>query len=83
MLKALIEGQGRQFPHNPVARGYHVAYRENQVNHCPGCGRTHWWIGRVSAECGFCGTALPLAEATSRGSGTYARNFRVQHLDAA
>jgi hypothetical protein len=34
------------------------------VNHCPGCGRTHWIIGRVSAECAFCATALPLAEAS-------------------
>ena len=23
-------------------RGYHAVYRENEVNHCPGCGRTHW-----------------------------------------
>jgi hypothetical protein len=37
-------------------------YRENEVNHCPGCGRTHWYVGRILAECGFCSTALPLAE---------------------
>jgi len=43
-------------------RGYHAVYRENQVNHCPGCGRTHWYVGRVLAECGFCATALPLSE---------------------
>ena len=30
--------------------------------HCPGCGRTHWIVGRVLAECGFCATALPLSE---------------------
>lgn len=47
---------------NPSGRGYHAVYRENAVNHCPGCGRTHWLIGRVSAECAFCATALPLAE---------------------
>lgn len=46
-------------------RGYHVAYREAEVNHCPGCGRTHWYIGRTSAECAFCATALPLAEAST------------------
>jgi hypothetical protein len=45
-----------------AARGYHAVYRENEINHCPGCGRTHWLIGRASAECAFCGTALPLAE---------------------
>ena len=51
---------GHQF--DPAKRGYHAVYRENQVNHCPGCGRTHWYIGRTLAECGFCATALPLSE---------------------
>ena len=44
-------------------RGHHIVYRANAENQCPGCGRSHWYIGRVSAECGFCGTAVPLAEA--------------------
>lgn len=44
-------------------RGHHIVYRTNASNHCPGCGRSHWYIGRISAECGFCGTAIPLAEA--------------------
>jgi len=44
-------------------RGHHIVYRANSDNHCPGCGRSHWLIGRMSAECGFCGTAVPLAEA--------------------
>ena len=52
--------------HDPAGRGYHAVYREQEVNHCPGCGRTHWHIGRVSAECAFCATALPLAEASMR-----------------
>lgn len=47
-------------PVSPSARGYHAVYRENEVNYCPGCGRTHWLIGRLSAECAFCATALPL-----------------------
>lgn len=46
-------------------RGHHIVYRANAANHCPGCGRSHWYIGRISAECGFCGTAIPLAEARS------------------
>jgi hypothetical protein len=58
---------------NPGLRGYHILYRENEVNHCPGCGRTHWYIGRISAECGFCGTALPLAEAAGSGMGGFSR----------
>ena len=57
------------FAHDPAYRGYHAAYRENQVNHCPGCGRSHWYVGRASAECGFCGTALPLAGASMTGIG--------------
>jgi len=51
---------------DPGEMGYHVPYRDGEANHCPGCGRTHWLIGRVSAECAFCTTALPLVEATSR-----------------
>jgi hypothetical protein len=54
---------------NPSARGYHAVYRDGEVNHCPGCGRTHWLIGRVSAECAFCTTALPLREAATQGPG--------------
>jgi exosome complex RNA-binding protein Csl4 len=49
-----------------AGRGYHAVYRDDGVNHCPGCGRTQWIIGRVSAECAFCATALPLAEASMR-----------------
>ncbi len=74
---------GHQF--DPAKRGYHAVYRENQVNHCPGCGRTHWYVGRSLAECGFCATALPLAEsfrqsATARVSH---RNGPSDHAYAA
>ena len=61
MLGSIIVRDGESFSHNPASRGYHAVYREHEVNHCPGCGRTHWYVGRVSAECGFCSTALPLA----------------------
>lgn len=54
--------------YNPALRGYHAVYRESAINHCPGCGRTHWLIGRLMAECGFCGTALPLSESYSRSA---------------
>ena len=49
--------------HDLPGRGYHAVYRQQETNHCPGCGRTHWYLGRVSAECGFCATALPFATA--------------------
>jgi hypothetical protein len=46
---------------NPGMQGYVMLYRPNESNRCPGCGHCHWIIGRVTAECGFCATALPLA----------------------
>ena len=48
---------------DPSRRGYHAVYRQHETNRCPGCGRSHWYVGRASAECGFCATALPLADA--------------------
>ena len=67
----LVDRTGIGFlPHDPAVRGYHVVYRPDQINHCPGCGRTHWIIGRISAECAFCATALPLAEASMRSHKT-------------
>ena len=52
---------------DPSARGYHAVYREGEVNHCPGCGRSHWIIGRQLAECAFCSTALALSESGHQG----------------
>ena len=63
-------------------RGYQFLYHRGAVNHCPGCGRTHWYVGRVSAECGFCETAVPLAEAVT-GAGSHSRNRRDTFADAA
>lgn len=40
-------------------RGYGAVYRHGEPNHCPGCGRSRWLVGRSSAECAFCSTALP------------------------
>lgn len=59
----LFERASPTFAASLAQRGHHIVYRTNTSNHCPGCGRSHWYIGRVSAECGFCGTAIPLAEA--------------------
>lgn len=44
----------------PKTRGYVVAYHRGGLNACPGCGRSAWLVGRLSAECAFCGTALPI-----------------------
>lgn len=45
----------------PATRGYVVLYRAPQL--CPGCGGSHWHVGRISAECARCHVALPLAPA--------------------
>lgn len=50
-------------------RGYHIAYRGPNTP-CPGCGRSHWHVGRVSAECAFCTAAIPLEE-TQTGAGVF------------
>jgi len=42
-------------------RGNHAVYRP-ESNPCPGCGRTHWQVGRTMAECAVCETALPIAD---------------------
>ena len=59
----VYERASASFAAGLAKRGHHIVYRANAENHCPGCGRSHWYIGRISAECGFCGTAIPLAEA--------------------
>ena len=67
----------RSFAQDQAHRGYHVVYRGGEVNRCPGCGRSHWHVGRLSAECGFCGTALPLTESLGMaGAGLFRRRGR-------
>ena len=41
-------------------RGLRVLYRGSQTR-CPGCHHSNWIVGRFSAECAFCHTALPIA----------------------
>ncbi len=69
MLRA-IEGS-RRFAHDPARRGFQPIYRPGEVNFCPGCGRSHWYVGRLSAECGFCATAIALADAGMTGTGLF------------
>jgi hypothetical protein len=63
MTVQVFERASASFAASLAKRGHHIVYRANSLNHCPGCGRSQWYIGRISAECGFCGTAVPLAEA--------------------
>lgn len=67
MGMVVFERTGEALPEALARRGHHIVYRANEENRCPGCGRCNWHIGRISAECGFCGTAVPLAEARLDG----------------
>jgi hypothetical protein len=62
-MTATAIAERARHPHDPSIRGYHAIYRQHEINRCPGCGRSHWYLGRASAECGFCATALPFATA--------------------
>jgi hypothetical protein len=73
MLRCIESSPERRFAHDPAVRGFHAVYRPGEVNHCPGCGRTHWYVGRLSAECGFCAAALPLIDTGMTGVGLFHR----------
>lgn len=48
--------------------GYAIGYHSGETNHCPGCGRQNWIVGRLMAECAFCGTALMLMHVHGYGA---------------
>jgi len=59
------------FALDPLAwrhQGYAIAYHPGEANHCPGCARQHWIVGRMMAECAFCGTALTLMHVHGYGA---------------
>jgi hypothetical protein len=72
----VVSLEGKAF--NPAARGYYAAYRPHEVNRCPGCGRSHWLVGRSLAECAFCSTALPLLDGGMNGTGLFRRGYRAR-----
>lgn len=47
-------------PIDLTRRGLSVLYHGAETP-CPGCHRHNWDVRGTTAECGFCGTALPLA----------------------
>ena len=65
----------------PQDRGYHVVYRDHETNHCPGCGRCQWLIGRLMAECAFCATALPLESGLMMGNQTIRHTCRSSFVE--
>lgn len=74
MLRTIEGGKDlTALPHNPALRGFLPLYHPGEVNRCPGCGRTHWYVGRLLAECGFCGTAVALVDTGLTGAGLFRR----------
>lgn len=72
----ILEARGGSLVPPAAQRGYHLFYRDGEKNNCPGCGRSHWHIGRIMAECAFCGTALPLEAAHNICGGQIVRTVR-------
>lgn len=50
-------------PVRPIARPRSIAagLLWHSGCHCPGCGHQQWNVGRVTAECAVCATALIIA----------------------
>lgn len=75
-MATVLEDRGGSLIPPRAQRGYHIVYRDQETNHCPGCGRAHWHIGRLMAECAFCGTALPLENSAHVAGGQIIRTVR-------
>lgn len=50
---------------NPADSALHL-YDLKDRNHCPNCAGLQWYIGRLTAECAHCGTALSLSAISSQ-----------------
>ena len=69
-------------PFTAANSGYRIAFRPGEANVCPGCGQSHWTIGRMTAECAFCATALPINNGGSFGAGTFRVSEKAKPLAA-
>lgn len=67
MTAVRVQSTDKTFRLDLSARGYQVLFWRDQVNRCPGCGQSNWYVGRITAECGVCGTALSITEASQGG----------------
>ncbi len=69
-------------PFTAANSGYRIAFRPGEQNVCPGCGQSHWSIGRMTAECAFCATALPINNGGTTGVGLFRRSQEPSPLAA-
>ena len=67
-----MQSQNNIFSTKLAGRGFMPLYYAGEINHCPGCGSMHWHVGRMTAECAQCETALPIALAATQGYGEIA-----------
>ena len=51
--------------------GARVPFRAGGVNRCTDCGSSQWLVGRRLAECGGCGSAVPLADVKFQGANKF------------
>ena len=63
-----------------AARGYQILFHADETNRCPGCGHSQWYVGRVTAECAYCGTALAIAESNMAGFDPIGRRAVALHV---
>ncbi|ATI81477.1 hypothetical protein A6768_24915 [Sphingobium yanoikuyae] len=65
-------------PHSSAlaTKGFMPLYRAGEPNRCPGCGGQQWIVGRMMAECGYCGSAVPMESFS-----TYSASPRITRHD--
>ena len=68
---------------SPATRGFMPVYRGQEANRCPGCGRSHWIVGRLLAECAFCATALPIDNGGTTGVGLFRKGRATEDQELA
>ena len=56
--------------------GYRIHYHPGEVTHCPSCAKTQWIVGRLTAQCAFCATAVPISAAGMTGVGLFLAQAR-------
>lgn len=63
-----------------AARGYQILFHADETNRCPGCGGSNWYVGRVTAECAVCGTAVAIARSSMAGFDPNGRRAVALHV---
>jgi hypothetical protein len=76
----VASGAATSFKLQLAARGYQVLFHADETNRCPGCGQSQWYVGRITAECAACGTAIAIAECAMAGFDPTGRRAVALHM---